>query len=378
MVVALFALSLAMIVGGLFAVVLGWDIVLLERGWTMVIAGSVAAGSGAVLLGLAVAASRLGRIRAELAELRDALRLGAMPTPPALDPVAAVSSGMLAGGALGAAPAAVEAEGQPELPLFMRPEAMSRDERPSEATSGEAPRISLPQDLFGARRHSGAEDDGPSHTDGVRPADRWDADDRLGTAPMGDLDDDRTADRTDDDDRPSLRRFQTNPRDGYSSPDRPAPPEVSVEVDRDGDEDRGRGEGAGLSDDDEPRIVPLWDAGDRPPPRETGVLPDPDDDLPAEPPRMPAIDVAPEPATEPVQAEAEPVEDEAPQEPRFEDEQPAGQPAAIIGTYNSGDNRYVMFSDGSIEAETPEGLFRFASLDELKEFIAAGGESRGA
>ena len=49
-------------------------------------------------------------------------------------------------------------------------------------------------------------------------------------------------------------------------------------------------------------------------------------------------------------------------------------PATIIGTYNSGDNKYVMFSDGSIEAQTPGGTFRFQSLDELKEFIAAGGE----
>jgi hypothetical protein len=33
-----------------------------------------------------------------------------------------------------------------------------------------------------------------------------------------------------------------------------------------------------------------------------------------------------------------------------------------------------MFSDGSIEAQTPEGVFRFQSLDELKTFIASGGE----
>ncbi|HEY8382787.1 MAG TPA: hypothetical protein VIL09_11625 [Microvirga sp.] len=378
MVVALFALSLAMIVGGLFAVVLGWDIVLLERGWTMVIAGSVSAGSGAVLLGLAVAASRLGRIRKELAELRDTLRAGAMPTPPMLDPVAAVSSGMLAGGALGAAPAAVEAEGQPELPLFMRPEATSREEPSSDVAPGEAPRINLPEDLFGARRRPGAEDEASSHAGDDRPADRWDADDRFGAAPTGDLDDDRSADHADDDGRPSLRPFQTGQREGFLSLDRPAPPEMSVELDRDGHEDRGRGEGAGLSDDDEPRVVPLWDAGDRPAPRETSVLPDPDDDLPAVPPRVPPIDLAPEPAPQPLQAEADPVEAEALEEERHDDELPAGQPAAIIGTYNSGDNRYVMFSDGSIEAETPEGLFRFASLDELKEFIAAGGESRGA
>ena len=34
-----------------------------------------------------------------------------------------------------------------------------------------------------------------------------------------------------------------------------------------------------------------------------------------------------------------------------------------------------MFSDGSIEAETPDGTFKFGSLDELKEFIASGGEA---
>jgi len=52
--------------------------------------------------------------------------------------------------------------------------------------------------------------------------------------------------------------------------------------------------------------------------------------------------------------------------------------SAVIGTYNSGGNRYVMFADGSIEAETPDGVFKFASLDELKDFIASGGESGGS
>jgi hypothetical protein len=54
---------------------------------------------------------------------------------------------------------------------------------------------------------------------------------------------------------------------------------------------------------------------------------------------------------------------------------PEGPPATVIGTYSSGGNSYVMYSDGSIEAETPTGVFRFNSLDELKEFIAAGGEN---
>jgi hypothetical protein len=51
--------------------------------------------------------------------------------------------------------------------------------------------------------------------------------------------------------------------------------------------------------------------------------------------------------------------------------------ATVVGRYASGGNSYVMYSDGSIHADTPTGRHRFASLDELKSFVAAGGE-RGA
>jgi hypothetical protein len=36
-----------------------------------------------------------------------------------------------------------------------------------------------------------------------------------------------------------------------------------------------------------------------------------------------------------------------------------------------------MYADGAIEADTPTGRYRFKSLDELKDFIAAGGEDGG-
>lgn len=52
----------------------------------------------------------------------------------------------------------------------------------------------------------------------------------------------------------------------------------------------------------------------------------------------------------------------------------SGDEASVVGTYNSGGNAYVMFSNGSIEADTPTGRYRFKSLEELKEFIANGGE----
>lgn len=51
-----------------------------------------------------------------------------------------------------------------------------------------------------------------------------------------------------------------------------------------------------------------------------------------------------------------------------------------VGRYSSEGNTYVMFDDGSIEAETPKGRYTFASLDELKAFVDGGGErnTRGA
>jgi len=42
---------------------------------------------------------------------------------------------------------------------------------------------------------------------------------------------------------------------------------------------------------------------------------------------------------------------------------------AVVGRYSSGDTNYLMFADGSIEAQTPEGVMRFASLTELKRFV---------
>src|SRR4028118_1271961 len=87
MIIALLALALAMILGGLFTIFLGWDIVLVERGWTMVLAGSISAASGALLLGITAAISKLARIQAELARLPGALQSrspdAAMPLAPA-------------------------------------------------------------------------------------------------------------------------------------------------------------------------------------------------------------------------------------------------------------------------------------------------------
>jgi len=58
----------------------------------------------------------------------------------------------------------------------------------------------------------------------------------------------------------------------------------------------------------------------------------------------------------------------------------AGPERTVVGRYSSGGNTYMMFDDGAIEADTPNGRFTFASLDELKAFVDGGGEAgaRGA
>jgi hypothetical protein len=42
----------------------------------------------------------------------------------------------------------------------------------------------------------------------------------------------------------------------------------------------------------------------------------------------------------------------------------------LVGRYSSGGANYMIFSDGSIEAETADGTFKFTSMGEFKRFIA--------
>jgi hypothetical protein len=45
-------------------------------------------------------------------------------------------------------------------------------------------------------------------------------------------------------------------------------------------------------------------------------------------------------------------------------------PPTLVGRYGAGGANYSIFSDGSIEAETDQGAFKFASMTEFKAFIA--------
>jgi hypothetical protein len=307
MIIALLALAFAMIVGGLFAAFFGWDIVLVERGWTMVIAGSVMAASGAILLGIAAAVSKLAVIETRLSQLQggfDEEALLAAPKSSKGLSLAALSGGLVAG------KAAVEAdegerpdEAQPTLPLFEDEDGREKAEEKVEIAAW--PEEPLPRDTV----------------------------------------------------LPFPPRTIPAPSREEDEPDMKVPDFLLADRARDADEEPRVIDGADIyhRDMDEDEQGPR-DREERPEPV-VEILPDLEPEPDHEPTDTAEIDRQEEPELEPEGAASD-----------------ASHPPAVVGTYNSGDNKYVMFSDGSIEAQTPSGVFRFQSLDELKEFIAAGGE----
>jgi hypothetical protein len=68
-----------------------------------------------------------------------------------------------------------------------------------------------------------------------------------------------------------------------------------------------------------------------------------------------------------VVAEAPPIAAEA---AALDDAEPAA-PLTLVGRYSAGGANYSIFSDGSIEAETDQGAFHFASMNDFKAYVAA-------
>lgn len=313
MIIALIALAFAMIVGGLLAAFFGWDIVLIERGWTMVIAGSITAASGALLLGITAVVSKLSQIQSEIARLQLSLDEEVAveaPVGPTGISMAALSGGLLAGRMFGRGEKRELEEEQEALPLFddeTKPEQVVEvanvHEEPVASRSSE-PFMPFP----------------PRTSPDVSTSEEETHDVKVPEFLLGDrLRETYMEARTSDVDA-SLYIEET---------------ETTVEE-------------KGADDEREDILSPVTEPA-------PVVEPEP------EPERVEEAAAAGEPEPGP--------EEPAPAEPRS---------ATIIGTYNSGDNTYVMFSDGSIEAQTPSGVFHFQSLDELKAFIASGGEGQAS
>ena len=286
MIAALFALAAAMAIGGCAAVIQGFPYVRLESGLAMVIAGSVAASSGAVLFGLGVLALAFRRV--ERAIGRD---LGAR-APEATSGSPEASRSRLPP-VLPAAPAfivppVVEPPFDPERPrLDASPEPRRDDPPPLSAPIAEAGPLAP---ITAAKPESAK----PTASRPASPRPQRMEPDLRAPAPIA-------------------------ARDpvGEIRPDATAPSVIAPE--------------------DDLFAAPDGAAGSN------------------EPPLRSSLDPAPEPTPKPTTR-------------------------TVVGRYASGGNTYVMFEDGSIEAETPQGRFTFASLDELKAFVDGGGESgtRGA
>lgn len=286
MIIALFALSIVMIVGGIASVIQGFPFVRLESGLAMTIAGATTASAGAVLLGIAVVALRLRHLERAVAERNPAGNPATLMAGPAPDERTAV-----------VVPEPVIAAPMPDaVPAPRR--------RPSLAGAGA---VAASLSVGGLA--------GLSAT-------------RRGTEPT----------------------FE--------------PPVAADEV--------------------EPLLPDLLpEEPDRHP---EPPIPEPEDPAEADPALVVPEVVMPEPATEPAAVIAE-VPEPPVEEPRPEPVADAPHVAPpeegaleVVGTYASGGNTYVMFSNGSIEADTPRGRFTFTSLDELKVFVESGGETdaRGA
>jgi hypothetical protein len=359
MVIALVGLALAMVAGGAWAIVEGYGIIVLERGWALVIAGSTAASLGLVLLGIAAAVARLGAIRGELVRLRDRMARPEpnFPEPPGrVDPVLAVSSGLLAGGGLEPAPApAAPANPAPPVPapvLDPRSDA-ARVARREEAAERRAKRTERPADPAPVSAGAIAAGAAAAVAAGAAVS--------AGLAVM------RGRGEASDDLQAPAPRGESG---GAALPDQaraaaaPIPP-VPTRDELLPDRDLGPAGGPvpAAADVNWP-VVPPAAAGDEPPAFPSGPLSgsEPGASGPVFPPASAGEEDAPFALHAPV------VPDLSGGQAGADVDQ------AVLGTYNSGGSRYVMFADGSIEAETPDGTFRFGSLDELKAFMAAGGE----
>jgi hypothetical protein len=360
MVIALVGLALAMVAAGAWAIVEGYGIIVLERGWALVIAGSTAASLGLVLLGIAAAVARLGAIRGELVRLRERLARPEpdYPEPPGrVDPVLAVSSGLLAGGATDPAPAPV-APVLPVLPASPVPPVPAPEPDPR----SDAARLARREEAAQRRANRTERPADPAPVSAGAIAAGAAAAVAAGAAVSAGLAVMRGRSEASDD----LQASGTGVGTGAGTP---IPP-VST-----GDEllpDRGLGPAGGpapaAADVNWP-VVPPAAAGDEAPAFPSGPLPGAGPAAGASAPAFPPSPLAAAEENAPF----------ATHDPVVPDVTGGGQPAAegdqaVLGTYNSGGSRYVMFADGSIEAETPDGTFRFGSLDELKAFMAAGGE----
>ncbi len=101
----------------------------------------------------------------------------------------------------------------------------------------------------------------------------------------------------------------------------------------------------------------------------SATVPDRDADAPgSQPPSMVEARAEHAPVLEPPLPDTEPAQPAAPE--TAANPAPVQSNDGVIAAYTVGDSSFTMYADGRIEAEAPEGRFTFASIDELRAFMA--------
>lgn len=415
-------LGSVLLLGGGYAIWDGWPYLVLERGFTQVILGAVAAAAGLLLLALVPVLGELRRLRSAvtglaavsaqaslLPEIDSVVAVApARPEPAVAAPIALGAAGAVAATAAAAgakADTANTAEPSPEPTTAVEPPVDETAAHPDVPADDEAderidPAASQEKAEIAAEDPVEPEATGPVEpveereladspaSDATEPA-REDAhipwpslDDRPGDA--GDIPwptrDSALAPSTGDDDLGLLREQLTL---GPRAPDwrRTADEEIAVSgawmnapVADDADDAAGsdmslrREEPAPPEDEPDSGSDPwTWPDTLTQPSAEGST---PETTGPAGSDLLVTETATDEPVTEPL---SEPVRDEADDEPEQDQqpEQPAASDEGVIGAYQVGDTHFTMFADGSIRARTREGEYTFASMDELKAYLAS-------
>ncbi|GAU80932.1 hypothetical protein [Bosea sp. BIWAKO-01] len=452
-------LGLGFCAGGIAAIVDGWPYLLLERGFTQVIVGSVAVTAGVILLALSWVLVELRRVRVAIAgaltlpsagpsaaeAARASVEMGgdvraipgeARSTLPGLGTVAAGAGLVAAGGALaasmrgGAEHAAAATQDLPEpvisdlfdeitppsaLPAERREEAVDAVEEPEEVRA----------DIPAAETHEPHEAEAvlpELAPEIVTPSIAVSFVTQHGDEAAGEGEGADTSAVVDD---KELRSPSAQAPAWWPQVERPRPDEVEPPVEAD---DFGalrqhlsfgpQRPGAHFEPEPEPDLpvgetsfdqrdreideAAAWMApafGRREPPFGEPEQVADEPTIPRWPPLTsgtprlePDVESADMPEAEPDMAEAEtriePVfeESEAASEPLDEAEEatsgeetetvpesprPATSDEGVVGAYQVGDTHFTMYADGSIQARTPDGEYKFASMDELKTYLAS-------
>lgn len=126
-------------------------------------------------------------------------------------------------------------------------------------------------------------------------------------------------------------------------------------------------------------LEPAWSEQALPEPAWPVPAPEPET-LPWPPQAREAAAFEPEPAASAQEHAAEPADSNEPQpfasDPAAPDaeaqpESPDASDEGIVGAYQVGEAHFTIYADGSIQARTPDGDYSFASMDELKIYLAS-------